>query len=123
MSFNNYYQPSLVTNFNISNTSVSVSYVSSPGYGVAFPIQIAGDGFYRKFLKVSCEVENGSCGIIFYRTDGTLIDYDYYHGSSQQLYRIPTFSKGTALVTISPTGNTSNSTTTLRNISIDLLEL
>lgn len=73
MTRNNYYDPSRITNVNISKNSISFK-AFEPGFGISVPFLLTVGNTYT----VSCKADNNfypGIGISYYKEDGTLISF------------------------------------------------
>ena len=73
LAFNNYYnQASSVTTLNV--TASSIQLVARSGYGVGFPFLSTGNKNYVLSFDTN-GTDNRGCSILYYKEDGTLINF------------------------------------------------
>lgn len=72
LAYNNYYNPSSVTAFSTNNGAITMT--AGSGYGVAYPILSAPNKTYT-FSYDMASSGTGLSAVMYYQSDGTLIDY------------------------------------------------
>ena len=75
LAVNNYYIPARIENYIVN--SGTMSFTSSSGYGVGFPIITSGGKKYIVSYDCISPNSNGGLGVLYYGSDGTVIDFSY----------------------------------------------
>ena len=115
LAYNNYYRDSSVASYSISNNTISM--VASVGYGLGFPLNSEANKTYT--LSYTAQSDNTAVvGALYYKSDGTFINYDRLDGNGDKVLTFTTPSETQCLVIVFANSET-NISSTYSNIQLE----
>ena len=83
ISANNYYMPSNITSFNVTNNTITVN-TSNGAYGLGFPVKVIANQNYKLSYVTSANSDKNT-GVGYYSSDGTFLSFAVSTGTNNYL--------------------------------------